>query len=268
MAQFKDCPFITSPQNEKVKQWVELRKDGNVRRDRKLFFMEGRRAVATALEQAPKSITDLIFTELILDDLSLVEKAGELGVPMTRVSKDVFKKVADVMEPQGIAAVVKMPDWTLDDVLKKSDPILLVACGLQDPGNLGTLIRSCEASGATGLIALENTADPYNSKVVRSTAGTLLTLPIIRMSAGAFLKEAEKYKIRLVAAAAHEGKTHRKFDWKKRPIALCIGSEGEGLPAEIEKAATEKVHIGVKGKAESLNAAVAGSILLFEAQAE
>ncbi len=259
--------FITSPQNERVKAWVELRKDGNARREQRRFFLEGRKGVQAALDAPGAKILELIYCDLLLDgDLAPVEQAQKRGIETVRVSKDVFKKAADVMEPQGLAAIIQIPDWKLEDVLARPQPLFLVSCGLQDPGNLGTLIRSCEASGATGLIALEGTADPYNAKVVRSTAGALLTLPVLRLKTEEFLAAAKKHKIRIAASAADEGQSFRTFDWSRRPIAICIGSEGSGLPIEIEAANPERVTIPMRGGSESLNAAVAGSLLLFEAQ--
>ena len=170
------------------------------------------------------------------------------------------------MTPQGIAALARIPQWRAADVFAAPQALLAVACGLQDPGNLGALIRSCEAAGAAGLVTLEGNADPFNSKVVRATAGGLLALPILKMKADDFLTAAAQQHIRLAAAMAHEGIPYKQFDWRARPLALCIGSEGAGLPEKIAAACREKVTIPMPGKAESLNAAIAASILLFAAQ--
>ena len=259
--------MLSSPQNTRVKEYVALRTDGNVRREKQRFLLEGRRAVAAALSLQHTCVQEVIFSEHILGgDSDLVAKAQAQGVPLTRVSKDVFKKIADVMTPQGIAAVVQIPQWRAEDVFAPAQALLAVACGLQDPGNLGTLIRSCEAAGAAGLITLEDSADPFNAKVVRATAAGLLALPILRMKAEEFLNEAAKRQVRLVATTARAGVPYKQFDWRTRPLALCIGSEGKGLPERVEAACREKVTIPMRGQAESLNAAVAASILLFEAQ--
>lgn len=266
----QDEKYVSSPQNDWVKEVVELRKDGELRREKGRYFMEGRRAVEAALSLEKPVLQELIYCEHLWREPSwgeLIEKAKERKVPLVRVSKDVFKKLADVMEPQGLAAVVKIPEWTVAQILGATDALVVVACGIQDPGNLGTVVRSAEAAGAAGLIALENTADPYNAKVVRSTAAALLLLPIVRAKSAEFLKAAKQKNLKLVATAAEGGISYRKFDWKPRPLALCIGSEGEGLPEEIEAACGEKVTIPMRGSSESLNAAVAASILLFEAQA-
>ncbi len=245
---------------------AELRTDGNVRREKRSFLLEGKRAVEAALSMAHVRVLELVFSDHLLgEDLSLVERAQAKQVPLVRVSKDVYKKVADTMSPQGIAAVVQMPEWKLERVLKPADALLAVACGVQDPGNLGTLIRSCDAAGAAGLIVLEGSADPFNAKVVRATAAGLLALPVLRLKTDEFLAAMAERRVRLVATSAHEGLAYKAFDWSRRPLALCIGNEGEGLPAAIETACSEKVTIPMRGSAESLNAAVAASILLFQA---
>ena len=259
-------PMLSSPQNQRVKDYVDLRSDGNVRRERQSFLLEGRRAVASALAMPRARILEVIFSEHILGaDLGLVQKARERNVELVRVSKDVYKKIADVMAPQGIAAVVQIPQWKEADVFAVQDALIVAACGLQDPGNLGTLIRSCEAAGAAGLVILEGSIDPFNAKVVRATAAGLLALPILRMKTDDFLKTAARSKARLAATAARGGTPFKTFDWARRPLVLCIGNEGSGLPAEIEIACSEKITIPMQGGAESLNAAVAASILLFQA---
>jgi TrmH family RNA methyltransferase len=249
-----------------VKDYVELRVDGNVRREHGCFLLEGRRAVASALSLPRARVSEVVFSDHILgDDLSLVHKALQKNVPLVRVSKDVYKKIADVMTPQGIAAVVQIPQWKEADVFGAKDALIVAACGLQDPGNLGTLIRSCEAAGAAGLVILEGSIDPFNAKVVRATAAGLLALPILRMKTDDFLKESAKRRMRLAATAAQGGTPFKQFDWQRRPLVLCIGNEGSGLPEQVEAACSEKITIPMRGSAESLNAAVAASILLFQA---
>lgn len=259
-------PMLSSPQNPRVKAYVELRTDGNVRRARGCFLLEGRRAVDAALSLPRVRIEELIYSDHLLgEDLTLIDRARAKQVPLVRVSKDVYKKIADVMTPQGIAAIVRMPEWKLDDLLNTPGALMVAACGMQDPGNLGTLIRSCEAAGAAGLFVLEGSADPFNAKVVRATAGGLLALPIVRLKTDEFLKAMNSRSVRLIATSAQGGVRYKTFDWSHRPLVLCIGNEGEGLPYTIDEACAERVTIPMKGSAESLNASVAASILLFQA---
>ena len=260
---------ISSPQNAHVKELVALRKNGEVRRECGQFLLEGRRGVATALAAPHVEVCEVIYCPHILEDSVLVDAARECDLPLVKVTKDVFRKIADVVSPQGVAAVIKIRQFTLAEMLESDEaPLIVVACGIQDPGNLGTIIRSCQAAGATGLVALEGTADFYNAKVVRSTAAALLMLPVVRTTAVDFISDAMARNVRLVATAAREGVRYREFDWGRRPLAICIGGEGEGLPETMDVACQEHVTIPMRGQAESLNAAVAASILLFEAQAE
>jgi TrmH family RNA methyltransferase len=223
--------------------------------------------VASALALPQAQFEELVFSDHLLgDDLELVEKAHARGVPLVRVSKDVYKKIADVMTPQGIAVLARIPQWTATQIFDAPRAVIAAACGIQDPGNLGTLVRSAEAAGASGLIVLEGSADPFNAKVVRATAAGLLALPIVKLGTAGFLAECKRRHVRLAAAVARNGTPFKQFEWTQRPLALCIGSEGEGLPPEIEAACTERVSIPMRGSAESLNAAVAASVLLFQAQ--
>ncbi len=220
-----DLPMLSSPQNSRVKEYVDLRSDGNIRREKRCFLLEGKRAVEAALTIPHVRLNELIFSDHILgDDTSLVERAHSKNIPLVRVSKDVYKKIADTMTPQGIAAIVRMPEWKLESVLNAPNALIAAACGVQDPGNLGTLIRSCEAAGAAGLIVLEGSADPYNAKVVRATAAGLLALPILRLKTDEFLKTMAKRGARMVATSAHEGAAYKSFDWTRRPLTLCIGN--------------------------------------------
>src|SRR5471030_1617378 len=144
-----DLPMLSSPQNQRVKDYVDLRSDGNIRREKLRFLLEGKRAVETALNLPHVIVHEIIFSDHILgEDLQLVEQAQAKHIPLVRTSKDVFKKIADVITPQGIAAVVRIPEWDVEKTLGQRDSVFAIACGVQDPGNLGALIRSCESAGA------------------------------------------------------------------------------------------------------------------------
>ena len=168
--------------------------------------------------------------------------------------------------PQPIAALVEIPDWTLAHILgpDKSAPLILVLAGLQDPGNLGTIVRSAEAFGATGIVALPGTASPWNPKAVRASAGSIFRLPFLDHSADecfAILREAG---IHILATTVHAAQPIDLADLIG-PTAVLIGNEGNGVPADIAIHADRPVTIPCPGPVESLNAAVAAGILLYEA---
>jgi TrmH family RNA methyltransferase len=170
--------------------------------------------------------------------------------------------------PQGVAALVRMPQFQMDEAFGKAHAdapgLTLIVAGLQDPGNLGTLVRSAEAFGAFGMLLAEGTVSPYNAKTVRAAAGSLFRLPVIAGKLADFMAALRLRGMRLLATSSHKGAPLEdvRFD---RPLAVLIGGEGAGVPRQALADADEIVAIPHSGRVESLNAGVAGSILLYEA---
>lgn len=166
--------------------------------------------------------------------------------------------------PQGIAALVRCPVFTVDDVLAKSPtgPVLVIA-GVQDPGNLGTILRSAEAFGAAGVLLGEGTVAPFNSKAVRASAGSVFRLPIAKVKLAEILPQMRSRAFRLVATSSHKGTP--AYEAKLTgPLAIFIGSEGAGLPRDLLAGMDETLAIPHSDRVESLNAGVAASIVLYE----
>lgn len=182
------------------------------------------------------------------------------------ISDKVFKNLSDTVNPQGVLAIVKQPRYDLYNILNKSNGLLIFLENLQDPGNLGTILRTAEAAGCTGIIADKNTVDLFNPKVVRSTMGAAFRMPYVSVDTLKSAVEAAK-KAGVTFYAAHLGGTKScyEFDYKK-PTAFLIGNEGNGLTDETAALADEKIIIPMEGKAESLNAAMATGILIYEAK--
>lgn len=182
------------------------------------------------------------------------------------ISDKVFKNLSDTVNPQGVLAIVKQPRYDLYNILNKSNGLLIFLENLQDPGNLGTILRTAEAAGCTGIIADKNTVDLFNPKVVRSTMGAAFRMPYVSVDTLKSAVEAAK-KAGVTFYAAHLGGTKScyEFDYKK-PTAFLIGNEGNGLTDETASLADEKIIIPMEGKAESLNAAMATGILIYEAK--
>ena len=166
--------------------------------------------------------------------------------------------------PQGVAALVRWKEFSIEDVLARSTagPLLAIA-GVQDPGNLGTILRSAEAFGAGGALLGEGTVSPFNPKVVRASAGSVFRLPVARGKLAEALTLMKQHGLRLVATASHKG---TPLDQAKLagPLAIFIGSEGAGLPRDLIKEMDEVVAIPQAAQVESLNAGVAASIVLYE----
>jgi RNA methyltransferase, TrmH family len=189
---------------------------------------------------------------------------GELK-DVLELSPEVFASAVDTEAPQGIAALLEPPRFRLDDLFPAERPALvLVTAGLQDPGNLGTLIRSAEAFGATGVITLSGTVHLWNTKVVRASAGSVFRMPVAGVRTGEVMEVLRERKVRSFAAAAGGEVSALEVDLTQA-AAILIGNEGAGLPPELLKAADVRLSIPCPGPVESLNAAVAGSVLLYEA---
>ena len=175
-----------------------------------------------------------------------------------------FSSVVPTDAPQGVAALVRYRQYSLDDVFAKLDtgPAVVIA-GLQDPGNLGSVLRSAEAFGAAGLLLGEGTVSPFNSKVVRGSAGSLFRLPVVRIKMADALVKLRERGVRLVATSSHKG-TSLPGANLATPIAVVIGGEGAGVPRDLLAKVDEIVAIPHAPQVESLNAGVAASIVLYE----
>jgi TrmH family RNA methyltransferase len=175
-----------------------------------------------------------------------------------------FETAVPTDAPQGVAALARWKEFSIEDVLARSQagPLLAIA-GVQDPGNLGTILRSAEAFGAGGVLLGEGTVNPFNPKVVRASAGSIFRLPVARLKLSEALGAMKKQSLRLVATASHKG---TPLDQAKLsgPLAIFIGSEGAGLSRDLIKEMDEVVAIPQAEQVESLNAGVAASIVLYE----
>ncbi|MGB8540407.1 MAG: RNA methyltransferase [Candidatus Acidiferrales bacterium] len=212
---------------------------------------------------------------------------SESGIPRSRIFKTtdkLFEGVAGTETPQGVAALFLAREWSFEDVLRgradrdgayRSDAALaIVLAGVQDPGNVGTIVRSAEAFGASGVIAMRGTADPWSPKALRASAGSALRLPLLRGIAGpVLLAQMRIAGVRILAAGSKPTDTGTAKDAyfegtmadMRGPCAIFIGNEGAGVPSEVEHAADDWISIAMSEDVESLNAGVAASVILFEA---
>jgi TrmH family RNA methyltransferase len=175
-----------------------------------------------------------------------------------------FASIVPSETPQGVAALVRYRQSSVEDVLAKlaAGPLVVVT-GLQDPGNLGTILRSAEAFGAAGVILGEGTVSPFNSKVVRGSAGSIFRLPVVRGKLTELLPRLREKSLRLLATSSHKGVPLPQADLSG-PIAVLIGGEGAGISKDVMGKIDEVVAIPHAAQVESLNAGVAASIVLYE----
>jgi TrmH family RNA methyltransferase len=180
------------------------------------------------------------------------------------IPDDVFASVVPSETPQGIAALARVRTFVLDDLFVPAPPLLVVTVGLQDPGNLGTIARSAEAFGVTGLLLGERTVSPWNWKAVRASAGSLFRLPMLKVEVAKALSEMKARGVRVLATSSHKGTAIAEADLRG-PVAFLIGSEGAGVPKDILARADEVVVVPQSARVESLNAGIAASVVLYEA---
>ncbi len=175
-----------------------------------------------------------------------------------------FNSIVPSDAPQGVAALLKLPTFSSAQLLDRAgDGPLIVAAGLQDPGNLGTILRSAEAFAAAGIFLTEGTVSPYNSKVLRGSAGSIFRLPLVRIPSADLFPLLRARGVRLLATSSHKGTPLPKASWTL-PLAIFIGNEGAGLSREIMHQMDETLAIPQAAQVESLNAGVAASIVLYE----
>ena len=196
--------------------------------------------------------------------MALKARLAEHGVRLEDVTVAELDELADTEHPQGIVAVVEPRAWTLADVALERASVLLVLDGVQDPGNVGTMLRTAHALGAAGVVALRGTADLTNPKVLRGSMGAAFRLPSVAAEEDAFLVWAAEQGMAVWAAAA-DGSPFDRAGTRSAPIALVVGNEGAGVSPGIARAAAHRVAIPLRPGAESLNVAIAAGILLYEA---
>ena len=252
--------MITSVSNNRVKKVVALNQKAKERRQEKLYVVEG---VKMFLEAPPEEIVEVYISEGFTS-AACEQKLNSLRYEV--VTEEVFRKMSDTMSPQGILCVLRMKEYTVDQMLAgKKNPLLMILEDLRDPGNLGTIMRTGEGAGIDGVILSRESADMYNPKTIRSTMGSIYRVPFAYVpSIAEAVAVLQKRDIRVYAAHLAGQKWYDEADYAGGS-AFMIGNEGNGLKEETAKLADTYIKIPMEGKVESLNAAMASGILMYEA---
>ena len=247
--------MITSTGNAQVKELARLMKKSRAREEAGVFLVEGPRMTGELVaDETWKSHTEKVYLSDSRAKRYMEEIPGLRGCRTEILSDTVFSYVSDTKTPQGILAVVRRREYGMQDILDN----------LQDPGNMGTIFRTAEAAGATGILMSSDCVDIYNPKVVRSTMGALLRMPFLcAEDLTAAIKELKSAGIRTYAAHLAGEKFYDQENYVGG-TAFLIGNEGNGLRESVAECADCRIKIPMAGKAESLNAAVAASILMYE----
>ena len=260
--------MITSTANAQVKELLRLMKKSRAREDAGVFIVEGPR-MAGELTDDP-SWQGRIERVYLSESYAAKHKGETDDLRKTSrveiLADNVFAHVSDTKTPQGILAVVKRKEYDLEDIIggQQGISLVIVLDNLQDPGNLGTIFRTAEAAGATGILLSRDCVDIYNPKVIRSTMGAVFRLPFLYVDdlPGAVC-ELKQEGIRVFAAHLEGRNAYDQEDYSGG-TAFLIGNEGNGLRDEVAECADGRIRIPMQGKAESLNAAVAAAVLMFE----
>jgi TrmH family RNA methyltransferase len=261
--------LITSRSNPKIKQARALRQSKE-RQASGLFLVEGIRPVGEAVE-AGAPIESIFYSPDQLTSAyarELVAQQTAQKTPCYATTPEVFASLADKDNPQGLLAVVGMRPASLTGLSPANFAWGVALVTPQDPGNIGAILRSIDAVGASGLLLLEGGADPYHPQAVRASMGALFWHPIVQTSFSEFAAWAKQGGYTVVGTSAHAEKDYREAARYPRPLILLLGSEQKGLSAEQMAACTQVVSLPMRGKVTSLNLAVAAGVLLYEMRKE
>ncbi len=255
--------MITSISNTQIKQVCAYVQKAKERRKDRVFVVEG----VKMFEEAPiTQIKKVYVTETFLEKYQSKDVYKKLEqVPYETVKEDVFAKMSDTKTPQGILCVLSWPEYRLEDMLQDKNGVYVVLEDIQDPGNLGTIVRTGEGAGISGVIMTKETVDIFNPKTIRATMGSIYRVPFIYVdniseTIGVF----QKAGIHVYAAHLQGEGYYDSFDYKEG-TAFLIGNEGNGLKDTTADLADTYVKIPMAGNVESLNAAIATTLFMYEA---
>lgn len=254
---------IESPKNPLVREAVLVR-DRRGRHGREAFWAEGPNLVAAALEARGLSRILRLFAtgEFMARDAGLIRRASEAGAEVVEVTDEVFKKLSSTDTPQGVAAVSAYAPPDIEELGFRG--VTVVLDGIQDPGNLGAIVRTADAFGCEAVVLLPGACDAFSPKALRATAGSVFNLPLVRAERKTLVTVLKRKGARLVITGPRGGEELGRADLAP-PLAIVFGNEARGISPQLRKAADLAVTVPIRGKAESLNVAAAAAVCLWEA---
>ncbi len=259
--------MITSTSNDKIKYLKQLLAKRKQRENDKVFVCEGIKLYGELLRDCPEKIVSVYASESYFNGLSEADKTRLFAGKNFEVVKDsVFDSVAETVTPQGILCVAKQPEYNAEEILSAKGPLrILFLEDLRDPGNMGTILRTSEGAGMDLVIAGGDCVDIFNPKVVRATMGSIFRVPFVMANDTAKLLEMlRKYNVTTYAAYLAGSENFKLVKYDSR-AAFLIGNEANGLKKETAEAADHCIRIPMAGKLESLNAAVAAAVIMYNA---
>lgn len=256
--------MISSSSNAQIKYLVKLQEKSAARKADGVFVCEGRKMFQEVLKYAKETLVRAYFSESHFKEL-WEEGTFPQGLDYEVVTDAVFREAAQTVTPQGVLALVRQPAYMLADMLGMGNKRLLILENLRDPGNLGTILRTAEAAGMDGVVLSLESVDVFNPKVIRSTMGAIYRMPFLYVpDLEELLRELKQEGFVLYAAHLEGSKAYDAVKYAGR-MALVVGNEANGLTRETADMADYRIRIPMEGQAESLNAAVAAAVLMYEA---
>jgi RNA methyltransferase, TrmH family len=256
--------MITSQSNERVKSIRKLQ-DRKARQERGVFYLEGLRIVAEAVEQGAEFESLIYAPELLSSEFGQKLVAGQQlrGVPVIEVSKEVFQHLSQKEGPQGLAATVRQHWLRLDDVQHQTGRTWVALDSVADPGNLGTILRTHDATGGQGVILLDHTTDPYDPAAVRASMGALFTQSLVKATYTEFETWKRRQNVPVIGTSDSAAQDYHAFRYPDM-LVLLMGSERQGLQERYLALCDAVVSIPMLGASDSLNLAVATGVVLYE----
>lgn len=254
--------MITSPANPQIKRILQLNKKAKTRYGQRVFVVEG---LKMCMEAPQEDIVGMYVSESFLADAGRAQRVQRY--PYEVVSDGVFRMAADTQTPQGILCLVKMPEYSLEGLLGDGkEAHVLILEGIQDPGNLGTMVRTGEAAGITGVLMDKATVDFFHPKTIRATMGAVYRVPFyVAPDLPEAVRKLKGRGMSVYAAHLSGSLPYSEPDYTGH-TGFLVGNEGNGLSPEAAGLADALVKIPMEGEAESLNAAVAAALLMYEAK--
>jgi TrmH family RNA methyltransferase len=254
---------ISSPSNPQIRHIRALRQR-KAREASGRFFVEGIRIVAEALQLGAPVEALVVAPALLTSDFArgLATSQRQAGTPLLEVTPEIFGTLSARERPQGLGAVLRQRWERLEDVAP-GDGLWVALSEIADPGNLGTILRTCDAVGAAGVVLLGHTADPYDPEAVRASMGALFAQRLIRAQFADFAAWARRHGVFVVGAAGSAPTDYQALRYS-RPLVLLMGSERQGLAPEHQALCDALVAIPMVGRSDSLNVAVATAVILYE----
>ncbi|WIV11405.1 23S rRNA (guanosine(2251)-2'-O)-methyltransferase RlmB [Proteiniborus sp. MB09-C3] len=257
--------MITSSSNSIIKEVKSLYRKKD-RWMKKNFFVEGIRAVRECVD-SNANIAYLVYSDMLFSingGKELLDKISQENYNINYISDKLFNEISDTEKPQGILAVVSYDLKKIDEIIKDKENFLILLDRVQDPGNMGTIIRTADAFGSNGIIVTEGCVDIFNPKTIRSTMGSIFHIPLLYYkSACEAIKDLKDRGITVITTSLDANEYCFDVDFK-RNFALIIGNEASGVSNEIIADSDLLIKIPMPGEAESLNAAIASSVIMYE----